>query len=814
MKQTFLIFSMLLMVLQSYAQSVVTGVYVDSTTMESIPYATVALFKGDATQPESVSLTTLNGSFELRTKANGNYRLSITNMGNKPVNEPFVADGKKIDFGKILAVTATERLDELTVVAQKPIIKAEVDRVTYDVEADPEAPAKNALDMLRKMPHITVDGEDNIQLNGSSSFKIHVNGKPSSLFESDPGKTLKNIPATAIKNVEVITSPGAKYDAEGVGGIINIVMSTGSNMDGYTATIAVNGELPKGINTSLNAMVKKGKLTASGRAIYNKRISAEPDIYALFEYAPFDGSNQYSTKTTQSQGNRFGMFNIDLSYEIDTMRLINVSWNYRDGKGYNENIGSYVEQIIDSVKALTFKADIKNDWVWSGNELTLNYERKFNRNHALTLSLRGYNSPKGGGENNSIYYDWNITGKSPMLHLNSYADNDESSSEYTGQLDYIGSFGNMHSLEAGAKYTLRNNDSESLTRYERLIEPVVTDSSYFSSLEHQQNIFAAYTSYTLKLQKFSAKLGLRLENNKLDAESVYGNKLVPFSYNETDLVPSVFLSYNLKPTSTIKLSYNMRIMRPGIGYLNPYRDESMPLQVSYGNMELDSEHHHSFSASYSSFSQLVMFNASLSYDFCNNDIITYRFLNGNIQESTYGNYGKNNNLKLNIYTNLTLSKSTSVMFSGGLTYQHIESDKIGEKEDGFQPSIYVSLNQNLPLGIKSTLYGFYMGKGVQLQGDGFDIKSYGLSLTRSMLNDRLTFSLSSNSFFSPTLKVRQVQETQGSRSIVKADFPIWQVRFGVNFRLGELKASVKKVRSVESDDVIGGGEKSESDSPF
>lgn len=809
MKKIFYTFVLLFIaLLGADAQTVVTGVYADSTTTEPIPYATVAIFKGDKGQPESVTLTTLDGSFELRTKGKGDYRFSITNMGNKPIEKTFVASGQTLDFGTLLASSMSEKLEELTVVAQKPIIKSEVDRITYDVEADPEAPAKNALDMLRKMPLITVDGEDNIQLNGSSSFKIHVNGNPSSLFDNEPGKTLKGIPATAIKNVEVITSPGAKYDAEGVGGIINIVMSQGTNMDGYTATVSVNGELPKSLNGSVNLMVKKGKLTVSGRAFYNKRRNNDFDIDYKFEYLLKDGTDVTKMSNVQAEGNRFGMANLDMSYEIDTMRLINITWNYREGSGYNEIFNATVDNLKNNKRVFSLKTDSYNKWIWSGNEFNFNYERKINKDHSLTLSLKAYTSPKGGGESYMKYYDWQIEGSVPENYVDTESDNDEESGEYVGQLDYIGKLNENNSLEAGVKYTLRKNDSESQTLYTRDILPIIADSSMSSSLSHQQGILAGYASYTLKLNKFSTKLGVRVENSVLDAESLYGETKTTFDYNETDFVPSVYFAYNFTHTNSLKLSYNMRIMRPGIHYLNPYREEQTPFQIRYGNIELDSEHHHSMSLSYSSFAQKVMFNTSLTYNYCDNAIVNYRFMNDEVMESTFGNYGLQHSVRLSVFSNITFSKSTSMWLNGGLSYIDIVNNTTDDKANGFQPNIFAGLNQKLPLGMQAGLFGGFNGKGVQLQSEGFNMYIYGVNVNKSMLNDRLTFSLAANSFFNPILKITQIEESVGARSEVNGDFPIWRVRAGVSFRIGDLKTSVKKTRSIESDDVLGGGNES------
>lgn len=133
----------------------------------------------------------------------------------------------------------SENLDAVTVVAKKPLVKSELDKMTYDVESDPEAQANSVLEMLRKVPMVTVDGQDNIMVNNSSSFKVYVNGKPNNMMSNNPSEVLKNMPANSVKKIEIITNPGPKYDAEGVGGIINII-TTGKGMEGYSLTVGTN----------------------------------------------------------------------------------------------------------------------------------------------------------------------------------------------------------------------------------------------------------------------------------------------------------------------------------------------------------------------------------------------------------------------------------------------------------------------------------------------------------------------------------------------------------------------------------------------
>ena len=205
----------------------VKGVLVDSLSNEGEPYSTIRIsLKSNPAKPVKLAVTDTNGKFSERLVSPGTYLISFSSVGKRTVQKEFtVSDTKKVaDLGHIQMAEATEMLKGVEVVAQKPLVKAEIDKVTYSIEDDPDSKTNSTLEMLRKVPLVTVDGEDKIQVNGSSNFKVHVNGKPNNMMSNNPTEVLKSLPANSVKSIEVITDPGAKYDAEGVGGILNIIL--------------------------------------------------------------------------------------------------------------------------------------------------------------------------------------------------------------------------------------------------------------------------------------------------------------------------------------------------------------------------------------------------------------------------------------------------------------------------------------------------------------------------------------------------------------------------------------------------------------
>ena len=251
MKGKLLLLMLLIASCASYAQNtttssyIVKGILVDSLTLEGEPYATIEIVEKKAPDKAvKMAVTDMQGNFKEKMNAQpGMYVITITSIGKSTVTKDFeVKSGEKeADLGTLYTSEATNELGSVEIVAQKPLVKADIDKIEYNVQDDPDSKTNTVLEMLRKVPLVTVDGEDNIKVNGSSSFKIHVNGKPDNMMSDNPVDVLKSMPANTIKHIEVITNPGAKYDAEGVGGILNIVTVGGSGFKGYTATFTGNG---------------------------------------------------------------------------------------------------------------------------------------------------------------------------------------------------------------------------------------------------------------------------------------------------------------------------------------------------------------------------------------------------------------------------------------------------------------------------------------------------------------------------------------------------------------------------------------------
>ncbi|WP_288528049.1 TonB-dependent receptor [uncultured Bacteroides sp.] len=804
----------------------IKGVLLDSLTQEGEPYATIKIVKKEApANALKMLVTDMKGKFQEKVPGTGNFVMTISSIGRNTIVKGFTvkAGEKLVDFGTLYITDASNELGQVEVVAQKPLVKADIDKIEYNVQDDPDSKSNSVLEMLRKVPLVTVDGEDNIKVNGSSSFKVYVNGKPNNMMSNNPTEVLKSMPANSIKHIEVITNPGPKYDAEGVGGILNIV-TVGSGLEGYTATFSGNVS-NMGAGGGLFGTVKSGKLTVSAR--YNYNYNDRPRSYSGGNRRTVgdvtEGSSDLDYDGSSKGHGNFQSGSMEASYEIDTLRLVSMSFGLWGGGNNSTSINNTLATAPGTSNELyRYVSDGRSKSSWYSIDGGVDYQRMFHvKDRMFTLSYKINTSPQTS-DSYSTYNDMHAATDwedflKRLYDLNN--DGSQNTTEHTFQADYTTPIGKIHTLEAGAKYILRDNSSED-DRYERQIGTTgdyVLDEEHSSHYKHQNDILAAYMGYGLRVKKISGRLGVRYEHTKQEVKYLLGRG-DDFNKNFDDVVPSASIGYKLTDMSNLRFGYNMRIYRPGIWYLNPYLNDSNPTNISQGNSHLDSEKSHSFNLSYSNFTQKFNINLSARYSFTNNSIeqVTEQVKDTEIEGlqnptgkevlySTYQNIGKSRNASLSGYVNWNATSNTRIYANLYGNYTYMEGAN-GLKNDGWNLFAYGGAQQSLPHDWRISLNIYGQTPWIMLQGKGSSFFDYGLSVNKSFLNKRLTLSAFASNFFkkytSPTSSIEGVGFTQDSWNRYTRQ------RFGVSvsYRIGELKASVKKAaRTISNDDVKGGG---------
>ena len=832
MKQTLISMALILMLaLCAKAQNTqhsytITGVVADSVTHEGEPYATLTIARADsAAKPVKQALTDIKGRFSISSSGTGSYLLIVRSMGRKPMQRAYTVDAttRTIDLGTLLLQDGGNQLETVEVVAYKPLVKADVDKIAYSVEDDPEANNNSVIEMLKKVPMVTVDGQDNIRVNGNSSFKIYVNGKPNNMMTKNPKEVLKSMPASSIKKIEVITNPGPKYDAEGVGGILNIV-TEGKGPEGYNATFSGRAN-NSSYGGGLYATVKQGKLTMSVN--YNASSNHSPKGYTYSDRSQI-GTDGTVTSSTVADGYTKGHSqwqggDVEASYEIDTLRLITGSFSLSKFTSKRDALNTAFSTVPATGQRLYgYRSPSHSKENWDDYSASLDYQRSFSvKDRLLTLSYRLESSPSTS-DSRYLYTDREAADDWQTFidrMRDQRMDGDENTMEHTFQIDYTTPFAKHHTWEAGVKYILRRNKSDN-DRYNLGTgdKDETYDSDNSSHYRHHNDILAAYTGYGLTLDKWSARLGLRYEHTLQKVEYLLGRG-TNFHKNFDDLVPSARLGYKFSDATNLSLGYKMRINRPGIWYLNPYLDDRIPDAISQGNPNLDTEKSHAVDLQFSSYNSKLTYTLTGTYRFVNNSIesvdrlINDRDIEGlpnptgkDVIYSSYANIGHIQYAGLMAYANWTPITNTRITLNGSVGYSHM-SDGQSLRNHGWCTNIDASLQQTFAKTWIFNASYYVQTPQPTLQGKDARYQWYNFSLSKSFMDKRLTLTAYiTNPFGKRYFCYRSETVADNFRTMASSSWCQLYYGVSVSFRIGKLKAQVKRAeRSVENDDVKQGG---------
>lgn len=800
-KSTLLFFGLLFGSVNSYAQtSTIKGMVVDSLTSQGEPYVTIRVYKErKSDKPLAMWVTNIDGTFAHTVNGQGNFFISFSSMGRKDIirNVQLSATGGEIDLGKLLIQDNAKQLKGVEVVAQKPLVKMETDKMAYDVQADNDSKASTVLDMLRKVPMVIVDGQDNITVNGQSSFKVYVDGKPSVMFSSNPSQVFKAMPASMVKSIEVITNPGAKYDAEGVGGVLNIVMNASANSkmnkNGYNGNVSLTAAAI-GLRLSSFISGQQGKFSYSANIMNNRgRVKG---VETEMERIASDGSRMIYNQTGSTRM-PFTMANVSLGYEIDSVSNVSATLGITQFEMNNDGHptttftgGSYGTGFSYS-NAMTMK-NVNNSYNGS-----LDYQRFLNRSRtsSITLSYLFTTSP-ARSENRRIYDPVSALVTIPLADL--YSEAKTRGTEHTLQVDYITPLSKTQQLNTGVKYINRRSTSDS--RFYDIVGSIEQyDPAKSVNYKNLQSVLAEYAEYKVTSKNVSAKAGLRYEHTWESVDFVLGSGS-DFKKNYGNLVPSASVTYNLSPTKNIGVNYGMRITRPGITYLNPYVDRSNPTIISYGNSDLEVEKTHNINLVYNTFSRKFMANLTLGTIFANNKIEEYSFMQSGILNRTYGNIVQSKSFSFNTFMNYSLSKNTRIMLNLNLEYADLKSAQLNQYNSGWMATAYLGLQQTLPWDLKwnvnltgsttrYTLQGYQTGNNMLIS-----------TLSKSLFNDKLSLSLLYLAPLTGKLKIDQYSKGHDFETTTRIRIPLQNLMFTVSWNFGNTKKTFQQRSSKITND--------------
>ncbi len=691
-------------------------------------------------------------------------------------------------------------LGEVSVTAARKLVKDDIDKMTYDMAADGEAKTKTTLEMLRKVPLVTVDGQENIRVKGSQDFKIYRNGHPDPSLEGEnASKVLKSMPASSIKKIEVITEPGAKYDAEGTSAIINIVMKDNASLSGLSATLSVRANDAGSWQSGANVTTQLGRLTLSADYdfVQARGRTTEERSQSLTAYT---GSGESQTNDQTQRGPiRLHFGNLSASYEMDSLNLLSLSgggyYVLPDVDGTARSVRSGADGSRVYSLAVAFATPEYNQYELHGRA---DFQHKTRRDgEVLTLSYMG----RASRQNQNIDQAFGELVDVPFGYTAIAQRQHERSEEQTVQADYVRPLGKGHKAEVGAKYIHRSNKSHTVMDYAG--DEALDSDSRFS---HTTQVAAAYAEWMAAVGPWSLRAGLRYEYSHMRA-SYPDHSAEGFGKSLGDWCPSASVQFKIDDANSLRANYATTINRPGIDYLNPARVED-PTSIETGAPGLGSSRNQRLALTYTHVSPKLTLSINPVYAFSNNQIGDLRRVVDGKRWHSYGNENRVRRFATWVYVQASPWATGTLSANVGAGYRWMRNPSLGMELGRWCGEVSAHFQQKLPWRLVLGLGGgCSLGHEVSsVYGVGGNWSYHYANLQRSFLkDDRLTVELWAQNPF-------ERHSVYRSRTL-QGDYTGWQrtVRcnrqFGVvvSWRIGSLKTRVKTAdRTIENDDVVGG----------
>lgn len=791
----------------------IIGIAKDLKTGEPVGYATAALYKAGSEVSIAGAVAGGQGVFHITGFELGTYELQVSFIGYETVKRTINVNSLEADInlGEIGMTDEGVALEEVTVQGQRELIEERVDRTIYKAENDKTTAGGDATDVLRRVPMLSVDLDGNVSMRGSANILVLIDNRPSAIAASSISDALKQIPADQIKAVEVITSPSARFDAEGTSGVINIVTKK-NNLQGMTLNIN-SGFGWRGSNLGLQGSARIGKFGFSlggfGRTGYN--------ILGRFENEQLtstaDGTQARTLQSAQTERRDiFGRYNFGADYEIDKYNFLTGSVNLglRNSRNWQTDFITerfFGDQLLSSLERETNTRDNSNSI-----DASLNYTRTYEkRGKELSFLTQYSTNTRENSFTNSLFDEDNEEIASRLKNLNP-SQNDE----FTVQVDYVNPLdqkGNQI-LEYGAKNILRKAYSDfSYFEAEGANGPFIEidDPRLNNEFSYNQNVTAGYVSYTFPLLKnYVLKTGARYEYTSINAD--FKNEFVAEIPSYGTLVPSLNASRKLKNGNMIKAAYNRRIQRPSLRFLNPNLDQSNPNQWSQGNPELDPEMTDNYEVGYSTFIKSTTLNFTGFYRNTTGSIQPIRTVQENgVIFTTYDNIGQEQAVGTNLFFNVNISNKLSL--NGGMDFYYAMLDngltdpQFAAKNDGFVISGRMFGNYSLPKDWQIQLFSFARGRQVQLQGTSGGFAMYGLNLNKQFKEKRGSIGFGAENFLTSEFRINNEIITPSIMQYSTNSMKNMNFKVNFSYRIGKMSLDQRprRRRSVNNDDLKDGG---------
>ena len=654
---------------------IVTGTITDSETNIPLEYATISVFNVNSEKAVNGVISDSNGEFSIELNK-GNYDFKVEFISFKIKYYRNITVNDPLDLGTIELSIDENMLEEIEVIGEKTEIEIKLDKTVYNIGKDLTLKGSSVSDVLDNLPSVEVDIEGNVSLRGNESVRILINGKPSGLVGISSNEALKQFPSESVEKVEVITSPSARYNAEGTAGIINIILRR-SKLTGFNGSLSLNSGYPERYGVSANLNYRTKKLNFFNNVGYNTRTSEGSFINETEYYTDQAINNFLNENGVRDSERNSNYLNTGIEYFISDKTSLVGSYVLRKSDGFTNNTNN-VNQNFNTISKFSERLE-KESEIDDTNEFSINLTHDFNKEgHVLTID---YQKEKSSENENGFISNSQLK---PVFtkYLSEKVNTDEIQESELFKIDYVLPIKKDGQFELGFRRSNQYQDIDYLAENEDLNGNFINDLNLSNTLLYNEKVNAFYTQYGNKKNKFSFLLGLRYEESKTTVKQLANNTNNVKNYN--DFFPTLNLSYQIKENETITFGYNRRIRRARSYFINPFPSKSSATNIFQGNPNIDPTYSNGIDLGYLKRYEKLTLNGSVYY---RKETGVFTFISENtgdfvlvneilvpVLRRTPINLASNKQIGLELNANFTQSKNWRL--NGSLNFY--QSETLGE----------------------------------------------------------------------------------------------------------------------------------------
>jgi len=780
---------------------IIKGLVLDSQTAQPVEYANIVLYRTKDSTMINGTVTNDKGVFSLDNLAFGNYYITISFMGYNKLKIPQVfvkPNAVEVELGKIQLEPSSTNLDEVTVTAEKRTIEYALDKKIVNVDKNIASAGGTAVDILQNVPSVTVDTEGAVSLRGNSNVTILIDGRPSNIS----GTNLEQLPASSIEAIEVITNPSAKYNPEGMSGIINIRLKK-RKASGFNGVAMFNAGYLDKYNGSLNLNYNMGMVNLFGS--YDFRAVNMTNTGEMHRISSIATNPMKLDENMDGRRNRFNNnFKLGADIQLNPKNTITISWLNNMGTDadseQSKSKETYTLIPLNDQYYFTISDENENN---KSMDFILNYRKTFDqKERELTLdAVHSISDENGTSNRNLTYYDLMMMQKS---NTDMQVTDEKMKRGTTNiQLNYVHPFAQKFRIETGLQSIIRSrNDDYQISNFDYSLTKYVDDANLSNVFDYREQINAVYLIGAATLEKNSIQIGIRMEQSNSKGEQKTAN--TSFTKNYLNFFPSLHFTRKLTNTQDIQLGYSRRINRPRLEMINPFVDRSNPAMIRSGNPQINPEFIDAYELGYTKIMQKSTINFTVFYR-KTTDVIN-RIVSvdaNNVASVTFDNMSKATSAGIEMVLDQQIFKWWRVNLNGSYFKNKVTGSKQndGLTNENYSWNMRMVSNWFLGKGLSAQMNMSYMGPMVMVQSEMKGIFSTDIAMKKDVFKDKASINIRvSDVFNTQKFDMRSYGDTFEGQNIRKRDSRAYFI--GFTYKIGGgAKAKQKKRNSDDNNNM-------------